>query len=150
MKYSSNFLHIFQTKSEKIRKFAELMYFIRENFNIFEVYGLDKHISSIGLVVNNIYRRRGIAEHLLRCRIPICMEFGIKMTSTVFTSDSSNRVADRVGFKLDKLVRYSKNALKICFLFLILNLFIDIKISVTHILTSISHKLKAMRWLLNQ
>lgn len=81
------------------------MFLLRENFNIFETYGLDKHLSCIGLVVDKTYRRRGIAEQFLRCRNAICTEFGIRMTSTIFTADSSNRIADKIGFKLDKIIR---------------------------------------------
>lgn len=97
-----------EVKSERIRKYAELMFLLRENFNIFDVYGFDKHLSSIGLTVEKMYRSRGIAEQFLRCRKAICIEFGIKMTSTVFTADSSNRIADKVGFKMDKIIRYPK------------------------------------------
>lgn len=96
---------VFQIKSEKIRLFADLMGLLRENFNIFEVYSFDKHLSSIGLVVDKTYRRRGIAEQLLRCRKAICNEFGIRLTSTVFTSNSSNRIADKIGFQLDVIIR---------------------------------------------
>ncbi|XP_055310798.1 uncharacterized protein LOC129573781 [Sitodiplosis mosellana] len=95
-----------QIKSEKIRQYAEMMFLLRENFNIFEVYELDKHLSCIGLVIDRTYRRRGIAEQFLRCREAICREFGIRMTSTVFTADSSNRIADKVRFKMDKIIRY--------------------------------------------
>lgn len=105
-----------KVKSEKMRKYAELMFLLRENFNIFEVYGFDKHLSSIGLTIDKMYRRRGIAEQFFRCRKAICIECGIKMTSTVFTADSSNRIADRIGFKMDKIIRYPK--LFICFHFI--------------------------------
>lgn len=81
------------------------MSLLHENCNIFELYKVDKYLTSVGLAVDNKYRGRGIAEHCLRIRKSICKEFGIKVTSTVFTADSSNRIADKVGFKLDKIMR---------------------------------------------
>ncbi|XP_031623083.1 uncharacterized protein LOC116340630 [Contarinia nasturtii] len=103
-----NFMQVIysEIKNEKIKKYGELMSIIRENFDIFEVYGVDKHLSCIGLVVDKKYRRRGIGEQFLHCRKAICNQFGISLTSTVFTADSSNRIADKVGFTLDKSIMY--------------------------------------------
>lgn len=100
-----NKFHYFQIKTNTLRKFGELMHLLHENCDTLEIYGVDKYLTSVGLVVNAKYRGRGIAEHILRARKLICNTFGIKVTSTVFTSDSSNRIADKVGFKLDKIMR---------------------------------------------
>lgn len=81
------------------------MLLLHDNCDTFEMYGADKYLTSVGLVVDPKYRGRGIAEHILRSRKLICNEFGIKVSSTVFTADSSNKIADKVGFKLDKIVR---------------------------------------------
>lgn len=95
-----------KTRSEKIRIYGALMFLLRENCNVFELYGVDKCLSSIGLVTDTKYRGRGIAEQFLRCRKSICSEFIIRLTSTIFTSDSSNRIADKVGFKPDNIIKY--------------------------------------------
>lgn len=79
---------------------------LRENHDNFERHGVDSYLKSYGLVVDRIYRGCGIAEQLLRARTPICKEFGIKLTLTIFTSDTLNRIADKVGFKLDKTLGY--------------------------------------------
>lgn len=96
---------IFQMKNEKTHKFGELMQLLHENCNIFDMYGVDEYLTSVGLVVDEKYRGRGIAVHLLKSRKLICKEFGIKVTSTVFTSDSSNSIATKIGFKMDKIIR---------------------------------------------
>lgn len=82
-----------------------MMFLLRKNCNIFELYEVNECLTSVGLIVDQKYRGRGIAECLLKIRKEICKEFGIRLTSTIFTSDTSNRIADRVGFKLDKIIR---------------------------------------------
>lgn len=75
------------------------------NFDPFKQYAVDMYLDSQAIAVNKRYRGRGIAEQFLRCSEIICKEFEINLTSTIFTSDFSNRVADKVGFKLDKIIR---------------------------------------------
>lgn len=70
-----------------------------------ENYGVDKYLTSVSLVVGTRYRGRGIGEQLLGTRNIVCQEFGIKVTSTSFTSDHSNRIAEKVGFKIDRIFR---------------------------------------------
>lgn len=36
----------------------------------------------------------------------VCQEFGIKLTSTVLSSDHSNQIGKRAGFEVDKILRY--------------------------------------------
>lgn len=97
----------FQFISEKnIRLFAVLS-LQNEGFDTFEHYGVDKYLTSAGLVVTPKYRGRGIGEHFLKIRRAICKDFDLKLTSTAFTSDFSNRIADKVGFKRDYGMRYS-------------------------------------------
>lgn len=76
-----------------------------ENFDPFKQYGVDKYLDSQAIAVNKKYRGRGIAEQFLKCSKQICKEFEIKLTSTIFTSDFSNRIADKIGFKLDKAIK---------------------------------------------
>lgn len=95
----------FQFSSEKnIRQFFTLS-LLNEDFDTYERYGVDQYLTSAGLTVTPKYRGRGIGEQFLKSRAVICKEFGIKLTSTSFTSEFSNRIADKVGFKLDKIIR---------------------------------------------
>lgn len=96
---------IFQFKSEKNVRHFDTLFLIGENFNICEHYGVDKYLSSAGLVVPSKYRGRSIGEQFLNTRKFICRHFGIKLTSTLFTSYYSDKSADKVGFKLDTILR---------------------------------------------
>lgn len=76
-----------------------------EDFDVCDRYGVDKYLTSVSLVVSSKYRGRGIGEQFLEARQSICKEFGITLTSTSFTSDHSNRLAKKAGFKVDKVLR---------------------------------------------
>lgn len=78
---------------------------LTESFNIFQHYGVDKFMTSTGFAVAEKYRGRGIGEQILLSRKPICDEFEIKVTSTVFTSMFSSRIADKAGYKTDNFIR---------------------------------------------
>lgn len=76
-----------------------------KDFDVCENYGIDEYLTSVSLVVSAKYRGRGIGEQLLDTRKVVCQEFGIRLTSTSFTSDHSNRIAEKVGFKIDRILR---------------------------------------------
>lgn len=95
----------FQFKCEENIKQFDLLALLSANFNTFEFYGVDKYLSSAGLAVDSKYRGRSIGEQFLRIRKEICEEFDIKLTSTIFTSDFSNRIADNVGFTVNTTIR---------------------------------------------
>lgn len=75
------------------------------DYNIFEKYGVDKYLTSEGLVVNPDYRRRGIARRLLEVRKDICAKNNLKVTSTIFTTKASNKLAKKAGFKVNRTTR---------------------------------------------
>lgn len=83
----------------------DIMFLLYENFDTCAHYGIDKYMSSLGLIVTEKYRGRGLGEHFLNTRRSFCNEFGIKLSSTVFTSNFSNKIADKVGFKLNNSIR---------------------------------------------
>lgn len=60
-------------------------------------------MTSTGLAVAEKYRGRGIGEKILLNRKPIWNEFGIELTSYVFTSPFSSQFADMAGYKTDNL-----------------------------------------------
>lgn len=96
-----------------------------ETFDTCEHYGVDQYLSSFGLSVEEKYRGRGIGDRFLDARYNtleitqmhafsikklilalsyrkfLCKEFGLALTHTIFSSDYSNRNADKVGFKTD-------------------------------------------------
>lgn len=83
----------------------DAIFLLYEDFDPFKHYNVDKYLGSVGLVVSNKYRGRAIGERFLQTRRFFCNEFGIKLTSTAFTSNFSNRIADKVGFKPDRVIR---------------------------------------------
>lgn len=97
--------NLLQNKSVRGNIIFDLMFLLYGDFDTCEHYGVDKYMSSMGLIVTENYRGRGLGEHFLNTRRAFCNEFGIKLSSTVFTSNFSNRIADKVGFKLNKSLR---------------------------------------------
>lgn len=98
------FFHFQFTCEKNVKQFVTLS-LLNENFDACEHYGVDKYLGCAGLVVNPKYRGRGIGSHFLNVREAVCREFGIKLTTSSFTSDFSNRNADKAGFKLDVTIR---------------------------------------------
>lgn len=98
-------LKLFQNKSQKAITICEIVSKLYDQFDTCEFYGVDKYLTSLGLIVDEKYRGRGIGEQLLKSRKPFCEAFGIKLTSTSFTSSFANKIADKVGFELVKSLR---------------------------------------------
>lgn len=69
-------------------------------FNVFKEYKVDKFLASNGMVVAPNYRgrNRGIGMQLLAVRGPICKENGLTLTSSIFTSMQSDKLAMDLGF----------------------------------------------------
>lgn len=106
------------------------MEMIHEKVNICEKYNIETYISSMGLAVNSKYRGLGLSQRLLETRYLnysiynliysylqcshfcyrklLAKPFGFKLTNTVFTSDFSNRNADKAGFQLDLEFTYDE------------------------------------------
>lgn len=76
------------------------------NFEPFEHYGVDTFLTSFGLSVSREYRGRRIGDQFLETRKLLCKAYGLKFTQTVFSSDFSNRNADRAGFVTNATLTY--------------------------------------------
>lgn len=75
---------------------------------IFDKFSVDKYLISEGLAVEPKYRRQGLGEALLRVHVTICLEQHVDVTASLFISDSSNRLADKLNYQcLDRLRLYS-------------------------------------------
>ncbi|XP_031633414.1 uncharacterized protein LOC116347117 [Contarinia nasturtii] len=71
---------------------------------IFDKFPVDKYLTSEALAVDPNYRRHGLGEALLRVHVTICLEQHVDVTASLFISDSSNRLADRLNYKcLDRM-----------------------------------------------
>lgn len=119
-----------QCKSPVTRDTLDAMALLYRDFDVFERYGVDKYLSSLGLSVDPKYRGRGIGRQLLlarwalkygakllqnqlifgfiidKCRKEFCESMDVPLTHNVFSSDISNRLADRSGFKPDVALAY--------------------------------------------
>lgn len=73
--------------------------YMTKQFNCYEVYDIDKYMTAMGLVVAPKYRGRNISPEILKARFPLCKALGIKVTSTLFSGDISQKAAIRAGFK---------------------------------------------------
>lgn len=104
MPTQSNEFH-FQCKSVRANVIPNVFEILYGDFDTFDHYKVDEYLSSVGIVVSEKYRGRGIGEQFLRARKPFCETFGIKLTIDIFTSNFSNANADKVGFHLEKCIR---------------------------------------------
>lgn len=106
---------------------ANLLY---ENINIYDHYGVEEYLASHGLSVDKKYRGRRIGDEFLKTRYAngynfvtnktfwfpefnrrlVCQEFGIKVTHSMFSSDYSNKNAERTGYITDAEIKYVKDA----------------------------------------
>lgn len=96
---------VFQNTSEKVNVVCDIFSLLYEQFDTCEYYGVDKYLTSVGLTVVGKYRGRSIGEQLLKTRKVFYKAFDIKLASTAFTSNFSNKIADKIGFELVKSLR---------------------------------------------
>ncbi|XP_031640313.1 uncharacterized protein LOC116352132 [Contarinia nasturtii] len=82
------------------------------NFDVCDYFKVEKYMSISALVVHPNHRKRGIAEHLLSNTREICKKLKLPLVSGVFTSDGSNKAAQKVGFNVTLGTRYDKLAAK--------------------------------------
>lgn len=64
-------------------------------------YKVKKYLTTQALIVRKEYRGVGIGEHLLRANEGVCIEYGIPLTASIFTTDASNALANKLGYTLD-------------------------------------------------
>ncbi|XP_031634788.1 uncharacterized protein LOC116348068 [Contarinia nasturtii] len=68
-------------------------------FNIFEYYGVNAYLRGDSMLVLPKYRGLSIGKHMLSCGKKICKDSGLKVMSSHFTSNYSNRIADELGYE---------------------------------------------------
>ncbi|CAK1592803.1 unnamed protein product [Parnassius mnemosyne] len=67
--------------------------------NVFEHYGVDRYLTSSGLVVLPAHRGQNIGARILEAREAICEAFGIEAVATVFTASGSQVLAAKCGYQ---------------------------------------------------
>jgi GNAT superfamily N-acetyltransferase len=83
------------------------MSYISEQFDIYEVYGVDKYLTAYGLCVNPEYRGRGIATQILKARVPILKALDLIVTATAFTGIGSQTAAKKAGYVDGYVISYA-------------------------------------------
>jgi RimJ/RimL family protein N-acetyltransferase len=82
--------------------------YILDQCNVYEKYSTDATMFGWGLSVSNKFRGRGIANEILKARIPFCKAIGVKLSTTIFTNRISQKCAESVGFKDDYAIAYDE------------------------------------------
>ncbi|XP_055609196.1 uncharacterized protein LOC129756362 [Uranotaenia lowii] len=96
----------FQFPSAIFQTIFDAIGYICKSANVFDKYGVNEYLSSMGLSVEPEYRGRGIATEILRARVPLCRAVGLRLTSTCFTGPASQHAARKAGFVEDFSVQY--------------------------------------------
>lgn len=89
-------------------KLYQCMDFVTKQYDVFGEHDVDKYLSALGLSVRPEYRGRNIGYHILKARIPLCKEIGVKVTSTVFTAIASQTLAKKAGYELKYEITYDQ------------------------------------------
>lgn len=108
-----------------MQKHAELKRSLYADFSVFQHYNVDRFLASFGLSVIQKYGQRGIGRKLMEARYELtnlavqfiyllCCIFDrkliglahrLKITHSSFSSVYSNKLADAVGFELNREYR---------------------------------------------
>lgn len=84
-----------------MREVIQAFHYIRSQVDVFELYNVTHYLNAVGLSVAEKYQGRGVATMLLKARKPLCEACGLKLTRTIYSSESSQHCAERAGFKTD-------------------------------------------------
>ncbi|XP_055315376.1 uncharacterized protein LOC129575577 isoform X2 [Sitodiplosis mosellana] len=90
-----------EAQTDEYKDHMTITRLLRANVDIFEKYKVDKYLGCICLSVAQAYRGLNIGQRLLEAREPLCKALDIRVTQSLFVSDNSNHIADKVGFKID-------------------------------------------------
>ena len=93
-------------KSKRGRRVMKVITDFTKRSNVYEKYGVDRYLTAIGLSVHPSYRGAALGAHILNARENIGREYNILVTSTVFTSPISQKLAERCGHELLLAVDY--------------------------------------------
>ncbi|XP_037043931.1 uncharacterized protein LOC119079933 [Bradysia coprophila] len=71
------------------------------NFDVFDKYGVEQYLSSFGMCVAKEYAGRKIGENLLKASKYLAKPCDLKLRHAYFTSNSSNKIAENLGYLTD-------------------------------------------------
>lgn len=71
-------------------------------FDVFEHYGVSEYLKGSDIFVLPEYRALSIGKKLVESWELICKQHNLKVASSVFTTQFSNKIADDCGFEENK------------------------------------------------
>lgn len=77
-------------------------------FDVFDFLKCETFLDAFGLGVKRNFRGRGIAVELLKARVPLLKSLGLNLTVTTFSTLSSQKAAEKAGFKEIFAVSYKE------------------------------------------
>ena len=93
-------------KSKKVRQLMEVLVDVSKRASVYKKYGVDRYLSGLGLSVHPSYRGAALGGHILHARENIGPEYNIPVTSTLFSSPISQKLAERCGHEVLLKVDY--------------------------------------------
>lgn len=79
---------------------------VSNTVNVFERYGVDVYMTAFGLCVDPEFRCQGLGLEILRARFDLAKAVGLTVTMTVFTGQTSQKLAHKVGMEVLAEVLY--------------------------------------------
>ncbi|KAL3283511.1 hypothetical protein HHI36_006650 [Cryptolaemus montrouzieri] len=86
-------------KGENLKKLLDIVEYVEKLKDPFETLNISEYLGSLALLVIPEYRGHNIGFELLCARKPLSFALGLKATITTFTAPSSQRSAEKAGFK---------------------------------------------------
>jgi GNAT superfamily N-acetyltransferase len=86
----------------------EAFEFINTNFDPADYYKVDSYLYGVGLVVDPMYRGRGIATEILKTRIPFLKALDLTVTTTIFSAIGSQKSALAANFEENYSVSFDE------------------------------------------
>jgi GNAT superfamily N-acetyltransferase len=77
-----------------------------EMANVFEMYGVNECLISVGLCVDPMFRGQGLGLEILKTRFDLCKAVGLKAAVSIFTAEVSQLLAHRAGMEVIAEVWY--------------------------------------------
>ncbi|KAJ6635825.1 hypothetical protein Bhyg_14411, partial [Pseudolycoriella hygida] len=99
-------------ESEHVKDMELASFYMMDQFDAFEHYQVERYLSAFGLSVAPAYRRLGIAVKLLEARKHLGKACGLTLTSNLFHSSVSQKVAEKAGFEKNFEISFEELAKK--------------------------------------
>ncbi|KAL3283512.1 hypothetical protein HHI36_006651 [Cryptolaemus montrouzieri] len=85
--------------TENVKKLFNIVEYVENLRDPYETLGISEYLASLGLIVIPEYRGHNIGLELLCARKSLCIALGLRASVTSFTAPSSQRLAEKAGFK---------------------------------------------------